>query len=150
MPNALRSAIDEFAKSFASSIVAAIRGSSLDEILALSGAAKAPAARGPGRPRASATSTRVDRKPTTRTVAAPAKKAVKSGRLARRSPEEIEKALELVVALVKSTKGGLRSEQIRAHLGMQKEELPRVLKEGLSTRQLKSKGQKRSTVYSAA
>ena len=75
---------------------------------------------------------------------------MKSGRLARRSSEEIEKALELVVALVKSTKGGLRSEQIRAHLGMQKEELPRVLKEGLSTRQLKSKGQKRSTVYSAA
>ena len=57
--------------------------------------------------------------------------------------------LEAVVAVLKSTKDGLRSEQIRDHVGVRKEELPRVLKQGLSTKALRSKGQKRCTVYTA-
>jgi hypothetical protein len=72
------------------------------------------------------------------------------GRLARRSPADIAKALGQVVALVKSKKDGLRSEQIRAALHMDAKEMPRVLKEGLAKKVLKSKGQKRSTAYSAA
>ena len=51
MTNSLRSAIDALASTFAAAVTAAIRGGSLDDILALSGA-EAPASvrRGPGRP----------------------------------------------------------------------------------------------------
>jgi hypothetical protein len=51
---------------------------------------------------------------------------------------------------VKKHKEGLRAEQIREELGLQAKELPRVLKEGLSSRKLKSKGQKRATTYFAS
>jgi len=79
-----------------------------------------------------------------------AKKPAKPGRLPRRSPAEIAKALAKVVALVKSDTGGLRAEQIRERLGMTPNEMPRVLKEGLAKKVLKSKGAKRSTTYTAA
>lgn len=54
-----------------------------------------------------------------------------------------------MVGLVKKHGDGLRAEQIRAELGMQAKELPRVLKEGLASRKLRSKGQKRATTYFA-
>jgi hypothetical protein len=84
------------------------------------------------------------------TRAATAKRAAKPGRLPRRSPAEIAKALAKVVALVKSDAGGLRAEQIRERLGMASKEMPRVLKEGIAKKVLKSKGAKRSTTYTAA
>jgi len=83
-------------------------------------------------------------------AASAAPRARKSGRLKRRSPAEIAKALDRVVALVKSKKDGLRAEQIRASLGMQAKEMPRVLQEGLAKKKLKAKGQKRATTYTAA
>jgi Fic family protein len=60
------------------------------------------------------------------------------------------RALDGVIALVKKHKGGLRAEQIRAELGMQAKEMPRVLSEGLSKKKLKRRGRKRATTYSAA
>ena len=83
-------------------------------------------------------------------TASAAPRARKSGRLARRSIEDITKALDQVVALVKGKKDGLRAEQIRAALKMQSKEMPRVLKEGLDKKKLKAKGQKRATTYFAA
>ena len=73
-----------------------------------------------------------------------------SRRLPRRSAEDIAKQLERVVGVVRTHKAGLRAEQIRDKLGMQPKEMPRVLKEGLSTKALKSKGQKRATTYFAS
>ncbi len=70
--------------------------------------------------------------------------------LKRRSPEEIAKALDAVVALVKKSKAGLRAEDIRQKLGLQSKEMPRILKEGLAKRKLRAKGQKRATTYTAA
>jgi hypothetical protein len=52
-----------------------------------------------------------------------------------------------VVALVKSSKVGLRAEQIREKLGLEPRELLRVLTEGLEKKVLKKRGQKRSTTY---
>jgi hypothetical protein len=72
-----------------------------------------------------------------------------AGRLPRRSADEISAALDQIVALVSKNKDGLRAEQIRSELGMQAKELPRVLKEGLNTKKLRSKGQKRATTYFA-
>jgi hypothetical protein len=130
----LRSALDALAQSFANGVLVAIRGASLEELLADAGSG---ARRGPGRPRGSKT-------------AAPKTRARKPGRLARRSPAEIAKALDQVVALVKGKKDGLRAEEIRAALQMESKEMPRVLREGLAKKKLKAKGQKRATTYFAA
>jgi hypothetical protein len=78
-----------------------------------------------------------------------AAKPGKSGRLARRSLEEIQAVVADVVKLVAKHPDGLRSETIRTELDLDVREVPRVLKEGLSSGALKSKGQKRATVYFA-
>ena len=73
----------------------------------------------------------------------------KSGRLARRSLEEIQAVVADVVKLVSKHPDGLRSETIRTELDLDVREVPRVLKEGLTMGALKSTGQKRATVYLA-
>jgi hypothetical protein len=133
----LRSALDDLASSFAESVLDAIRGASLQDLLGeTSGAPR----RGPGRPKGAATP-EANGKPA---------RVVRSGRLQRRSPEDIAKALEQVVALVKKSKTGMRAEEIRQQLGMEAKEMPRVLKEGLVKKALKSRGQKRATTYTAS
>ena len=126
----LRSTLNALATNLASDIVDVIRSSSLEELLG---------ERGPGRPPKSISNG----------VAKPSH-ATRSGRLPRRSVEEIAAALEEIVALVSKHNDGLRAEEIRVKLGMQAKEIPRVLKEGLATKKLKSKGQKRATTYTAA
>src|ERR1700689_4358468 len=130
----LRNALRDLADSFASAVLQAIRGASLEELL---GEAGGGARRGPGRPP----------KSTAGPTALATPRARESGRLARRSPEQIAKALDQVVALVKTKKDGLRAEQIRAALKMQSKEMPRVLQEGLAKKKLKAKGRKRATTY---
>jgi hypothetical protein len=132
----LRSSLHDLASAFASSVLDVIRGASLEELVGQTGGG---ARRGPGRP--------------PRTAPAPGarpERVARSSRLKRRSPEEIAKALDEVVALLKKNKVGLRAEQIRERLGMQAKEMPRVLKEGFAKRKLKSRGQKRATTYTAA
>jgi len=133
----IQSNLHDLAAAFAESVLDAIRGASLQELL---GEADGATRRGLGRPKAAPTLEPSDK---------PARVS-RSGRLKRRSPEEIAKALDQVVALLKKVKTGLRAEQIREQLAMQAKEMPRVLKEGLSTKKLKSKGQKRATTYTAA
>ena len=142
MPTTLRSTLASLADNFADAVLAAIRGASLDELVDESGGVPR---RGPGRPRGSSTTKAA---PAPARTSAPARRA--RGRLPRRSPADIAKALGTIVALLKGKKAGLRSEQIRDALKLDKRELPRVLGEGLKTKKLKSKGQKRATVYSAA
>lgn len=130
----LRSQLDTLAASFANAIVDAIRGASLHELVASEGR-PAPAPR----PVAAAVAAK----------ALPAAKSTRSGRLKRRSSEDIGQVLDQIVALVKKNKEGLRAEQIRTELSLQAKELPRVLKEGLTSKRLRKTGQKRATVYSA-
>jgi hypothetical protein len=131
MPS-LRTTLNDLASTFVAGVLDSIRGARLEDLLAEAGVG---VRRGPGRPSVApddgTASTRVTR----------------SGRLKRRSREEISKALNEVIALVKKHKSGLRAEQIRAQLKMDRKEMPRVLQEGLSTKKLKSKGQKRATTY---
>jgi hypothetical protein len=125
----LQSRLNQLAASFADAVLDAVRSVSLHEIQATGSS---------------------NNHRTGRAVAATssvARRARSSGRLPRRSSEDIANQLERVVALVKSQRAGLRAEQIRARLGMQSKELPRILKEGLSKKALKSKGQKRATTY---
>ena len=82
--------------------------------------------------------------------AKPAKKAAKStsGRLARRTPEEIAAAVGKVVTALKKAPEGLRAEDIRAATGLETKEMPRVLKQGVADKAFKIiGGQKRSTTY---
>ena len=133
----LRSQLDALASTFANAIVDAIRGASLHELIASEGRATPPA-----RHVAAVAATPAPR-------ALPAAKATRTGRLRRRSNEDIGQVLDQIVALVKKNKDGLRAEQIRAELDLQAKELPRVLKEGLGSKRLRKSGQKRATVYSA-
>jgi hypothetical protein len=133
--SSLRSALDSLAHSFTAGVLAAIRVASIEDLLAESGGA---AGRGAGRPRAAATP-----------VSSPKAKTTKGGRLARRSADDIAKAVDQVVALVKQSKAGLRSEEIKKKLGLDRREVPRILKTAVQTKKLKAKGQKRATVYSA-
>jgi hypothetical protein len=128
----LHSQLTSLATSFANAVLEAIRGASLEDLLSES---SAPTSRA--------------RREQLNGIPRPVR-ARSSGRLKRRSPEDIAGALEQVVALVKKHKNGLRAEQIRDELNMQAKEMPRVLKEGLAKRQLKSRGQKRATTYFAS
>ena len=86
------------------------------------------------------------------TAAAPRSKgsAKGSGRLPRRSAEDLAAAANDVFALLRKAPDGMRSEEIREQLGMEKKELPRVLKEGIESGQIVVlAGQKRSTTYGA-
>ncbi|HEY1697954.1 MAG TPA: hypothetical protein VGG39_37600 [Polyangiaceae bacterium] len=126
MPNgALKSKLNALAQSFADSVLDAIRTASLDELVDRDS--------GTARPRR-----------TGRATAGPTPTA--DGRLARRTAEDIATLLGRVVAALKA--GPMRAEQIRDLLKLDKRELPRVLHEGLQTKKLKRRGQKRATMYS--
>ncbi len=133
----LRSQLTELAQTFVESVLVAMKGTSVEEFLhartdghratavpARSGSGRATLPSRPGRP--------------------------KPGRLPRRSPEDIARVLDLVTKLVKSHPKGMRAEEIRKKLGLDVREMPRILKDGVAKKKLKSKGQKRATTYFAA
>jgi hypothetical protein len=130
--SSLKTRLDSLASAFATEVVRAIQSASLEELIGEVGGGRRAPARSNG------------------STPVPRAKVRKGGRLPRRSADDIAKTLERVVSLVKRHKAGMRAEQIRTELRMQAKEMPRVLKEGLSKKLLKSKGQKRATTYFAA
>jgi hypothetical protein len=137
MPSPLRSALDSLASTFTDAVLAAIRGASIDDLQAESGG-WARSDRGSRRARTDGGGGQ---------PAPLAKRAAPKGRLARRSDEQIAKAVDRVVALVKKSKTGLRAEEIKRSLGLDVREMPRILKTALAKKKLKAKGQKRATTY---
>ncbi len=135
--SSLKSRLESLASSFATEVVRAIQGASLQELLGEVGGSR------PGAGRANGSAVTSSGPKATRA-------ARRSGRLPRRSADDIAKTLDRVVGLVKRHKEGLRAEQIRSELNMQSKEMPRVLKEGISKKVLKSRGQKRATTYFAS
>jgi hypothetical protein len=138
----LRSRLDDLAASFASQVMAALQSTSLQDLIG----SKAVEAVTNGR------SPRVAQLAFPEAVTkSPASKAPsrKPGRLPRRSADEIQASLGKIVSLLQKHKDGLRAEEIRSNLGMQAKEMPRILKEGLASKVLRSKGQKRATTYFA-
>jgi hypothetical protein len=134
MTTSLQSTLNDLASSFAESVLETIRGISLSELVD----ADAQVRQNGRATGASASNVTAAKKP-----------IGSNGRLARRSQDDIAAALGRVVALTKKHKEGLRAEQIRAELGLQAKEMPRILKEGFQKKALKSKGQKRATTYFA-
>jgi hypothetical protein len=140
----LKSKIASLADSFAAGVLAAIRSASLDEILAGGGASgAAPAKRGPGRPR------KVAAESAPAAAAPKPAKRGKGGRLARRSPSDIEHVIGLIVAKLGEHKDGLRSEQLQKELKLDKKEITGPLNQALAAKKITKKGQKRSTTYFA-
>ena len=138
----LRTTIAQLAQSFAESVVAAVATTPLEDLVA---------ARGAGGTRTEPRRSR-RRSPAGGPPIQPAPKEVrpKAGRLARRSPEDIAKTLDLIVKFLKTRPTGLRSEEIRKAFGLDVRELPSILKQGRATKKLKSRGRKRATTYCAA
>jgi len=139
----LRDDLNAIAQRFATEVLQAIRTASLDELFAEHRTAPRRAS---ARLRVAALRAGGGGQPDPLKIP----KQAKGGRLARRSPADIEKVLAKVVTAVKASKSGLRAEEIKKKLGLRSNELPRVLKQGLSTKKLKARGQKRATTYSAA
>lgn len=124
MSTSLRAHLNELASSFANGVLAAIRTASIEDLLAESGSARRlPGVRDGGRAGRS------------------------TGRLPRRSAEDIGRVLERIAGLLKASPKGLRAEQIRQRLNLLSKELPRPLKEGLSSGRLGKSGNKRATTY---
>jgi hypothetical protein len=132
----LRSQLDALASTFATQIIAVVQGASLQDLAASSG--REVSSRG--------ARLAAERTGQANPISVP-KRNGKPGRLPRRSADEISKLLGKIVLLVKTHKEGMRAEEIRSKLGMQSKEMPRILKEGIATKKLASKGQKRATTY---
>jgi hypothetical protein len=137
--SALKSSLQTLAASFAEDVIRAIQGASLQELLgevagtrARRGAAVAAEVESPSRPARGGAALK------------------RTGRLKRRSADDIAATLDRIVGLLKQHPAGLRAEQIRRQLDMVAKELPRPLAEGLDAKVLRKKGQKRATVYFAA
>ena len=133
----LRNTISELASTFAAGVLNAIRGASLEEILAESGGAPR---RGPGRPSASAGSG---------ASSGGGRGRGGKGRLGRRSASDIAGIVDSIVGLLGRKPKGLRAEEIRRELGLQAKELPRPIAEALAGRKITKQGQKRATTYFA-
>jgi hypothetical protein len=150
MSNVLRNRLNDLASQFATSVLSAIRGASLEELLAeTSPGARLtlalPTSRGLGGslPRG----TRGGRARTNGGRLPSSLGARASGRLARRTPDQIAGVVDRIVGLLRQNPRGLRAEQIRARLGLLAKEMPRPLKDALAAGRIGKSGQKRSTLY---
>ncbi len=122
----LRQTLENQAFEFATAVINAFRGASIDELMSIAG------------------DTRLVRGSTMRPNGLTAKK---TGRLGRRSAAEIAKTLESIVTVLTKHPEGLRAEEIKAALELDTREIPRPLAEGLKNGALKKTGQKRATTY---
>lgn len=133
--SALRRAITGLAEEFATQVLAALRGASLNELASFGGrGGGALAKRGPGRPPKSASAESAPRG--------------RRGRR-RRTAADLAALGVQIVDLVKGKRAGMRSEAIRDALGVAPKELPRVIKQLLADGALKKEGERRATTYYA-
>ena len=139
----LKTKVDDLAAAFAEGVLAAIRSSSLEEVLGESGRGSAHTVkRGPGRPRKTAATT-----PGGTSTGNPGPK--KGGRLERRSPSDLEHVVGLIMSALASAPEGLRSEHLQRVLKLNKKEIVRPIELALKAKKIAKKGQKRSTTYYA-
>ncbi len=149
----MQDAVQGLAENLAADFINAVSESTFEEFMAATGnGSKKVKRKSKGSKRAAAgkrgkaRGARKAKKPARR--AAPAKKPAASGRLQRRSNEEIEEVVGQVVKVLRRSPEGMRSEQIRDKLGLDAREIPRVLKVGVALGTVKVlSGQKRSTTY---
>lgn len=133
----LQSRIQALSAAFADSIIAALRETSISELTSAAGVG------GGGRGKhVHSISENIEETPTPR-----AAKAKKTGRLARRSEEDIAKVVEEILVVVKKHPEGIRAEELREELGLDKKEMPKPMLVALANGSLRKEGEKRATVY---
>jgi len=143
----LHQTINSLASEFAHNLLRALRGASLEEILAETAPGHAAHAGGgvarrrPGRPPGSGAARAHAAAP----AAAPARRGGR--RLARRTAKDITAVVGRIVTLLQGSKNGLRAEEIRAKLGLDRREIPRPLAEALKKKLVAKRGKKRATTY---
>jgi CRP-like cAMP-binding protein len=129
----LHQTINALAADFAHALLKAFRGASLEDILRETSQGHAAHSGGrrahPGVEHAAASPKRGGR------------------RLRRRSAKDITAVVGRIVSLVHAHKKGLRAEEIRAKLGIDRRELPRPLAEALKKKLVSKRGKKRATTY---
>lgn len=123
---ALQKTLQTIAADFAQEILQALRGASIDSLVGVTGARSVGRLAGPSK------------------GAAPKKGG---GRLGRRSAGDIAHTLQRIASVLNANPSGLRAEQLRQVLMLDKREMPRPIAEGLSSGVLVKSGQKRATVY---
>jgi hypothetical protein len=146
MPN-LKSQLEILAENLTRGVLDAIRGASLEELLAEGGRLDKRSVAAPAAARKGSRSAAVE--PAPKANGGVRKGGAPGGRLARRSPSEIEHVVGLVVAKLREHKTGMRSEQLQAALKLSKKEISRPLSEGLAKGRITKKGEKRATTYFA-
>jgi hypothetical protein len=135
----LRNQIDRLAAQFAGQIIDALRGASLDDLLAIAGTGGA--SRGRGRPSGGGGHAGG--------LDLGGSRRGRGGRLGRRTADDIGKMVDGIVDLLSRSSGGLRAEQIREALNVEAKELPRPLADALKAGRISKSGQKRATTYFA-
>jgi len=151
MSTSLRQRLDDLATTFATGVLHAIRGASIEDLLAESGGGRRTATRVRGGGGSSGRASVAAASAPSGEPSAPARAGGRrrTGRLARRSAADIGQVIDRIVALVKQSPKGLRAEEIRRKLDMLPKEMPRPLKEAVESGRLSKSGQKRATTYVA-
>jgi hypothetical protein len=144
----LRQTLNDLAASFASNVLEAIRGASLEDLVPSAGG-RTGRASALGAAMGALSSSGADGARSDGAMGAPRARRGRGGRLARRSSGDIAQVIDGIVGLLRQNPRGLRAEQIRQKLGMEAKELPRPLKEALEGGKLSKVGQKRATTYFA-
>jgi hypothetical protein len=127
MPASLRATLQRAADDFASGVLRALQSVPLEDIIDIQ-------ANGAGRLglRGGSVTTR--------------RRASKTAS-GRRSPEDIAKTTERIVALVKKHPKGIKAEEMKTKLGISQNEWVLPLKKALASKEIRKTGQKRSTRY---
>lgn len=139
----LQEGITQLARIFAESLITTIRGMSIEELVDLG-------AGGVSQKRILENGLGVRVKtPAPKATSPSTSRELPSGRLKRRSAEDIAAEMTRIVEFVSKHPDGARAEAIREALGYQPKEMPRILQEAIAQKRLATKGQKRATTYFA-
>jgi hypothetical protein len=128
----LRATLTTLAETFARGVLDAIRRTPVEELLSSTTRLRSPRREAPA--------------PTT--TPAPSRGRAAGGRR-RRAPGDIDKTTEALVATLKEAKTGMRSEELRAKLGIARAVLQRATGKAIEAKRVRKTGEKRATTYFA-
>jgi len=133
MSKDLQVALRHLAETFAEQVLNAVRASSLEEIRNNTGATSER--RGPGRPRKA------------EAAPPPARSTGKRGRPAKSNGEGTDVSVDRIVYLVRKSPKGLRSEELRARLNLEKIAFRQAAAKAVAANLIRKTGEKRSTTF---
>lgn len=143
--NPLQTTIQSLSSDFAHKLLIAFRSASFEDVLETSKLAATN-----GHTVVTAVPAKSIAAAAAKKTAAPAKKAaapVASDKRIRRTAEDISEGVDQIVSLLQKHPDGLRSENIREELEMERKFLPKLITEALASKRITKSGEKRATLY---